>query len=524
MLNRMHASSTPESARRPDRWLHIGISVIATVLVLGLLVLPTPRRAAAFTLPTFTVAVDGDVVFGDNWSPNTYVYVAVDDPSTTKTPDFQRKAKSNSVGTFWVDFGDIIDLRPPFTVTASQKGGTSKEHQLTRISAVDVDVHGDRLWGTSNPSVKIASRISGADPSDNTSVTSTGLGTWMLDYSGIYDFEPGETTVLVTELDADGDGTMIGVLVPDNDSPYDGDGDLVRAMFDDVDRLWGTNRYGTSAAVSETAFEEADTVFIALGTNFPDALVAAAAGGYQDAPVLLTGTDSLAAETVAELVRLTPDTAYIVGGTAVISAAVEKTVGTYVPTVERLSGANRFATSAAVSAAIFDNPDAAFIALGTNFPDALVGAAAAGYLDAPVLLTGGTHAPQPTIDELKRLGPSTIYIVGGTAVISESVATELVQYGNIVRLSGPNRYATAAAVAEEVFRSADYAFLADGTNFPDALVAAAAGGSLGGPVLLVNHDSIPGPTREQLDRLTPNHVFVVGGQAVIGDTVFSSLP
>jgi putative cell wall-binding protein len=276
--------------------------------------------------------------------------------------------------------------------------------------------------------------------------------------------------------------------------------------------------------VAETAFQTADTVFLALGTNFPDALVAAAAGGHLDAPVLLTGSDSLPAETIAELLRLSPSTVYIVGGTAVISPAVEQEAAHYAPAVKRLAGPNRYDTAVAVSSTVFPTADTAFVAFGENFPDALVGAAAAGHVGAPVLLTSHDQVSAATVAELDRLDLATIYLVGGTAVISDAVALQLAPYGHVVRLAGPDRYATAAAVAKTVFASADYVFLAYGGNFPDALVAAAAGGHLGGPVLLVRHDSIPTPTREQLDRLKPNHVYLVGGTAVIGEAVFAALP
>ena len=110
------------------------------------------------------------------------------------------------------------------------------------------------------------------------------------------------------------------------------------------------------------------------------------------------------------------------------------------------------------------------------------------------------------------------------AAISETVAQELAPYGTVVRLAGADRYETSAAVAEEVFICEGRVFLASGGNFPDALVAAAAGGHIGGPVLLVTYDTIPAATRGQLDRLNPEFIWLVGGTAVIGDSVFNALP
>jgi putative cell wall-binding protein len=108
--------------------------------------------------------------------------------------------------------------------------------------------------------------------------------------------------------------------------------------------------------------------------------------------------------------------------------------------------------------------------------------------------------------------------------ILDAVATEMEKYGTVARYAGPDRYATAAAVAAKFFPAAKQAFLASGRNFPDALVAAAAGGFLDAPVLLVTHDAIPQATRDRLDTTAPDHLWLTGGTAVIGDDVPNALP
>ena len=378
-------------------------------------------------------------------------------------------------------------------------------------------------------------------PNKAVDTTADAAGRWTVDYGGVWDLVTG-TVIRLEDYDADGDVTATQALLPidsdvdqdtvpnladncprqPNTTQYDGDGDGIGARCDDVDRIWGPDRYWTAAAVSEMAFDTADTVFLALGTNFPDALVAAAAGGYRGAPVLLTGKDTLPPATIAELGRLHPQTAYIVGGTAVIDPVVEQLAASLVPNVTRLAGPNRYATAVAVSAAIFPPGNEAFLATGEDFPDALVAAAAAGFSNSPVLLTQKNRAPQQTLDELARLHPSKIYIVGGTAAISEAVAQQVAAYGNIVRLAGPDRYATAAAVESRFGMNHSRAFLAYGRNFPDALVAAAAGGHLGAPVLLVEHDSIPAATMDEISYRA--HVWIVGGTAVISDSVAAAIP
>ncbi|WP_220339514.1 cell wall-binding repeat-containing protein, partial [Microbacterium ureisolvens] len=162
--------------------------------------------------------------------------------------------------------------------------------------------------------------------------------------------------------------------------------------------------------------------------------------------------------------------------------------GTIQPTgdllVERTAGVDRYATSAAVSAATFDpGTPVAYLANGTKFPDALSGAAAAGHLGGPVLLTQENEIPGLVAQELKRLHPDKIIVLGSDASITDNVLTQAKTYASVVeRTAGVDRYATSAAVSAATFDpGTPVAYLANGTKFPDALSGAAAAGHLGGP-------------------------------------------
>ena len=65
----------------------------------------------------------------------------------------------------------------------------------------------------------------------------------------------------------------------------------------------------------------------------------------------------------------------------------------------------------------------AYIATGANFPDALGAAPVAALGLGPILPVQQNSIPQPTLDELNRLQPGFIYIMGGTGVISAAVET-----------------------------------------------------------------------------------------------------
>lgn len=92
------------------------------------------------------------------------------------------------------------------------------------------------------------------------------------------------------------------------------------------------------------------------------------------------------------------------------------------------------------------------------------------------------------------------------------------------RLSGADRYATAAAISASRFApGVPVAHVVTGSGFADALVAGVAAGLDGGPVLLTTRTSLPKATAAELDRLSPDTIVVVGGQAAVSDAVLAEL-
>jgi putative cell wall-binding protein len=194
-----------------------------------------------------------------------------------------------------------------------------------------------------------------------------------------------------------------------------------------VTRISGADRYQTAAAISAATFSPGvSTVYVATGATFPDALAAAAAAAHFDGPVLLTMPDSLPAAVQAELIRLNPGRVVIVGGTGAISSGVAAAVdGIVSAPVDRLAGANRYGTAAAVSADAWPESDVVYVATGANFPDGLAGGAAAAVPDVPLLLVETNAVPTVTGQELLRLHETRIVILGGTGVVSSLAANRL---------------------------------------------------------------------------------------------------
>jgi putative cell wall-binding protein len=165
-------------------------------------------------------------------------------------------------------------------------------------------------------------------------------------------------------------------------------------------------------------------VYLVTGTNFPDAVSAANAAVVEGGPVLLTSPTSLPPATASELARLAPTTVVIVGGTSSVSSAVEASVRTlFGGTIVRLSGPDRYATAVAVSQRAFaGGASGPFLATGTSFPDALAGGPVAAELGAPLLLVQASCSPASVTAEIDRLGATKLVLLGGTAVLSDSLA------------------------------------------------------------------------------------------------------
>ncbi len=192
-------------------------------------------------------------------------------------------------------------------------------------------------------------------------------------------------------------------------------------------------------------------------------------------------------------------------------------------TFTRLAGGDRYATAAALSQARFaPGVTTAFVATGGSFPDALAGSPAAAMAGGPILLTARDGLPAATANELARLRPARIVILGGPGVVSERVAAQLAGYASshLERWWGANRFETAAAISRNTFApGVAVAYLATGSTFPDALSGGALAGRMGGPILLVGPDSIHAATAGELARLRPAHIVVLGGTGVISEGV-----
>jgi len=112
-----------------------------------------------------------------------------------------------------------------------------------------------------------------------------------------------------------------------------------------------------------------------------------------------------------------------------------------------------------------------------------------------------------------------------SVLITSSLASVNVKAASVTppespRLWGADRYETAVKVSQAGWTSAsDYAIIASGEGYADALCAAPLAKANNAPILLASKDTISQSTLAELKRLNVKHVYIIGGQGSISEAV-----
>ena len=297
----------------------------------------------------------------------------------------------------------------------------------------------------------------------------------------------------------------------------------------------GDDRFETACESARKAFPSgARSVVIATGFNWPDALVASSLAGAIDGPVLLSRTDSLPAVTAAEIQRMGADNAYIIGGPAAISEAVEEDLEVMLDGfVERIAGSERRGTAnlvakEAVAELGKDFDGSALVVTSLNYPDAMCAAPAAAASGTPMFLAGNEGVAASSLQCMVDLGVTDVVIVGGEGAVPAIAETQLnAKFGdaNVQRIGGATRYHTAADMAQwgvdELGLEWDGLALATGQSFPDALTGGVLQGLMGSTLMLTPSYTLHGATEAKLvaNKADIPRVKFLGGVAAVGQDV-----
>ncbi len=322
-------------------------------------------------------------------------------------------------------------------------------------------------------------------------------------------------------------------------SPYNADGSpyymfyakVTAAEGEAFTRLAGKGRYETAVEISKAGFETADTVVLAYGLNYADALAGVSLAKAMNAPILLTAQKSLPSETLAEIERLKAKNVIILGGTGAVGEEVEKQLKDKKLNVSRIAGKSRFDTAVFIAQALMTEngnkfPEDVFFVYAFDSADALSVSAAAAVKGSPVLyLKTNGELDDSTSAYLASLKGrvKNAYVIGGTGVISDDMMKKA---GNALgvtpkRLSGKNRYETCVAV-NNTFKdtlNGDSICVATGMDFPDALAGGVFAANNKAPLFLVNGKAatltLSDTQKSFIKTKSPQTFYVFGGTGAV---------
>lgn len=203
--------------------------------------------------------------------------------------------------------------------------------------------------------------------------------------------------------------------------------------------------------------------------------------------------------------------------------------------VVRVDGPGRIETAVAASRRTFAAGEVghAILARADAYPDALAGAPLAAALGGPILLTFGDVLHATVAREIDRLGVKEVTLLGGEAALSGTIADQLRDRGiSVGRISGANRFETAAEVARELVAGGAEprtTYVVEGADpdptrgWPDAVSVGFLAASLRQPIVLVTTDQVPSATANVVSELGLGHGVVVGGEAAVDADVVRTL-
>lgn len=315
-----------------------------------------------------------------------------------------------------------------------------------------------------------------------------------------------------------------------------------------------TGRYGTAIEISKNNFYAADTVVLASGAGFADALAASPLAGLYDAPLLLTPPNGLPGGLTAELDRLATNAGVaavdviIVGGTNSVSNTVRtQLIASGIPSgnITRIAGGDRYDTAALIAKqvqAASPNKEP-YVCRGDVFADALAVSPFAYRDTRPILLTPTTGPTTPVRNAWSSMHTAAgdyVIFIGGPNSITESVYYGFrdISYPSDpdkelanAWVYGSDRYLTASEVvtfhkdvAYDMVGGFDYLAVASGANYPDALAGGVATGYNGGALVLTPPTSLSSAARGTLQRsgLYVVDMQVFGGTSAVSGSTLSA--
>lgn len=207
-------------------------------------------------------------------------------------------------------------------------------------------------------------------------------------------------------------------------------------------------------------------------------------------------------------------------GTSVVvtSSSPNHRTTTTVPRTDRVvqAGADRYATAITISKLGFpEGAPALVLAAGDDYRETISAAPLATAYGGPTLLVPPDGLRSDLNNEIKRLKPAQIFILGVARPRTVGRQVEdLVENVQVTNLTGDNAYETAEQVAAQVkakLGSISRVVIVPSDGFVEALSLAPLAAAEGWPILLASEDNdLPRATKRALADLAVDSALVVG--------------
>lgn len=200
--------------------------------------------------------------------------------------------------------------------------------------------------------------------------------------------------------------------------------------------------------------------------------------------------------------------------------------------LKRLIGNNRYDTAVKISQETFkDGADSVVLVNGSSYSDGLSSGPLASVTNSSTLLTGKDKLPNETKNELIRLKPSKVYIIGGENAIQESVLNEIsnatnIPKENIVRIAGYNREDTSIQIAKymQSISNINTLYLVNGyKGEADAMSILSKACKDKQPIIITNGNKLKDENLKWIKGLGTKDIYTIGGQLVMSPSFINTV-
>lgn len=187
-------------------------------------------------------------------------------------------------------------------------------------------------------------------------------------------------------------------------------------------------------------------------------------------------------------------------------------------TVKKLKGADRFETAIKISQSGWTKSDTVVIVNGEDksMVDGLTATSLASVKNSPILLSSNEKLPQKTVEELKRLNPSKVIVIGGNNSMPNSVVEAIKAVNSkisVQRIGGDTRYQTSINIAKEIDKTNNVSklYIGAGNGEADSLSIASLAGKEKTPIVLTQKDGVDNEAEQFIKSNKVSNIYFIGG-------------